>query len=270
MDESRGRGRATTFLGHLAELRRRLIFSLLSILAGSIACFALYDPLIGFLKAPLESIPGARGEAVLFVGTVFEAFLVKFKISIAAGFVATLPIHLFSIAAFVFPGLRPRERRIVAWSLAASAALAAAGFWFGYYRIIPAMIKVLTSPSFLPGGVDYLLGFERNIVLVLGFILAVLIVFQLPLLLLILLALDVLSRKAVLRASRYVVVGIFALAAIVTPSPDMISQLMLALPLIALYFFAILIARILRLGERLGERPEGRPEGRAKGGRCSG
>jgi sec-independent protein translocase protein TatC len=249
MDEPRGERGAATFLGHLAELRRRLIFSLAAMLAGGIACFALYDPIIGFLEAPLSSVPAARGGAFLFVGTVFEAFLVKFKVAISAGFLATLPFHLFNIAAFVFPGLRKRERRILGWSLAAAAALAAAGFYFGYYRLIPAMIEVLTSPSFLPGRVDYLLGFEKNIFFVLGFILAVLVVFQLPLLLVILLALNVLSRKAVLAASRFVVVGIFALAAVVTPSPDMVSQLMLAIPLIALYFLAILAARIFRLGE---------------------
>ncbi len=175
--------------------------------------------------------------------------MVKFKVSLYAGFAATLPFHLYNIAAFVFPGLRPRERRIVAWSLAASGVLIAAGFYFGYYRLIPAMIEVLTGPSFLPGRVDFLLGFERNIFLVIGFILAVLVVFQLPLVLLVLLALNVLSRRSVLKASRYVVVGIFALAAIVTPSPDMISQLMLAIPLIALHFLAILAARIMRLGE---------------------
>jgi sec-independent protein translocase protein TatC len=266
MDESRGGPAAATFLGHISELRRRLILSLLAILAGSAACFALYDPIVRFVAAPLESIPLSRGDAFLFVGTVFEAFLVKFKVSIAAGFAATLPIHAYNAAAFVFPGLRRRERRVVGWSLAASAALAAAGFYFGYYRIVPAMIQVLTSPSFLPGRVDYLLGFERNVFFVLGFLAAVLAVFQLPLLLLALLALNVLSRKAVLRASRYVIVGIFALAAIVTPSPDMVSQLMLAVPLIALYFLAILAARILRLGER----PEERPDNQTREGRCSG
>lgn len=173
--------------------------------------------------------------------------------SLYAGFAATLPFHLYNAAAFIFPGLRARERRIVVWSLAASGALIAAGFYFGYYRLVPAMIEVLTGPSFLPGRVDFLLGFEKNIFLVIGFILAVLVVFQLPLLLLVLLALGVLSRRSVLKASRYVIIGIFLLAAIVTPSPDMISQLMLAIPLIALHFLAILVAKALRLGEVPGE-----------------
>lgn len=201
----------------------------------------------------MKAVAGPGNAAFLFVGTVFEAFMVKFKVSLYAGFVATLPIHLYNIAAFVFPGLRDRERRVVAWSLAASGLLIAVGFYFGYYRLIPAMIEVLTGPSFLPGRVDFLLGFEKNIFLIFGFIMAVLVVFQLPLLLLALLALDVLSRRAVLGASRYVVVGILLLAAVITPSPDMISQLMLAVPLIALHFLAILTAKVLRLGERREE-----------------
>jgi sec-independent protein translocase protein TatC len=238
-----------TFLEHAAELRRRLISSVIAVLGGSIVCFIFYDPIIEFLQSPLESVMKTENGAFLFVGTVFEAFIVKFKLSIYSGVVSTTPIHLFNIAAFVFPGLRLREKRIVAWSLAASAVLAATGFYFGYYHIIPAMIELLTSSSFLPGRVEFLLGFEKNIIFVVGFLFAVLIVFQLPLLLLILLALNILSRRAVLRSSRFVVVGIFVLAAIVTPSPDMISQLMLALPLIALFFLAILAAKILHLGD---------------------
>lgn len=241
--------KSMTFLEHAAELRRRLIFSLLAALAGSVACFILYDPIITFLQAPLEVVGKDKSDAFLFVGTVFEAFIVKFKLSIYAGFVITTPVHLFNIAAFVFPGLKRREKRTILWSLAASTFLVAFGFYFGYYRIIPAMLEILTSPSFTPERVGFLLGFEKNITFIVGFVFAVLIVFQFPVLLLILFALGILSRRSVLRSSRFVIVGIFVLAAVVTPSPDMVSQLMLALPLVALFFLSLFVAKILHLGD---------------------
>jgi sec-independent protein translocase protein TatC len=238
------------FLSHLIELRRRVIASLLALSAGGVACFLAYDPIAGFLMAPLEGlgVGGARGE-LLYATSIFEAFMVKFKVSLIAGFIVTFPFHAYNCLRFVFPGLRPRERRIIGYSLSAALVLTLAGFYFGYYRIIPAMVGILTAPSLLPARIGYLLGYERNLFFLLDFLLVMLVVFQLPLILEVLLILNVLKRKAVFKAGRYVIVGILVLAAIVTPSPDMVSQLMVAIPLTALYFIAILAAKIFRFGE---------------------
>ncbi len=238
------------FLSHLIELRRRLVASLLALLAGSVACFLAYDPIARFLMAPLEGLGvGGPGGELLYATSIFEAFMVKFKVSVVAGLILSFPFHAYNCLRFVFPGLRPRERKIVGATLCAALVLTFAGFYFGYYHIIPAMVGILTSPALLPGKVGYLLGYERNTFFLLHFLLAMLLVFQLPLIMELLLILKVLKRRAVLKAARYVVVGIFVLAAIVTPSPDMVSQLMVAIPLIALFFLAILAAKVFKFGE---------------------
>jgi sec-independent protein translocase protein TatC len=242
--------RRKPFLRHLIELRRRVITSLLALLAGGIVCFLAYDAIALFLMAPLEglAVGNSRGE-LLYATSIFEAFLVKFKVSLIGGLILTFPFHVYNCLRFVFPGLRPRERRIIGASLSAALVLTLAGFYFGYYHIIPAMVSILTTPSLLPARIGYLLGYERNIFFLLDFLLVMLVVFQLPLILEVLLILNVLKRKAVFRAGRYVIVGILVLAAVVTPSPDMVSQLMVAIPLIALFFLAILAAKIFRFGE---------------------
>jgi sec-independent protein translocase protein TatC len=106
----------------------------------------------------------------------------------------------------------------------------------------------LTNPRFLPQGVGVLLNYQTNVFYILTFMLWAVLALQMPLLMEILLALNILQRKQVLRASRYIVVFIFVISAIITP-PDVISQLGIALPLIFFYFLALLIAKIFKFGE---------------------
>ena len=113
---------------------------------------------------------------------------------------------------------------------------------------MPLAIGFLTNPYFVPKGVGYLLNYQTNIFYVFSFILWSVIALQLPLVMELLLMMGILKRKAVFKASRYVIVAIFVLAAIITP-PDFISQLGVAVPLTVLYFLALLIAKIFKFGE---------------------
>jgi sec-independent protein translocase protein TatC len=122
------------------------------------------------------------------------------------------------------------------------------GSYLAYFKIVPLAINFLTNPYFVPQNVGFLLNYQTNIFYVLSFILWAVLALQTPLLMEILLVLNVLQRKQVLRASRYIIVGIFILAAIITP-PDFISQLGVALPLLFFYFLALLIAKIFKFGE---------------------
>jgi sec-independent protein translocase protein TatC len=237
------------FLVHLGELRRRFVVSLIAAAVCAVAAFIFYAPIVGYLVRPFASIRPPGAESVLYATTVFEGFLVKLRVSLIGGLIASSPVHLFNLLRFIFPGLMGREKRIVLSALVASLLLVLAGFAFGYYQLVPLMIKVLTGAGFLPHQVGSLLGFQRNLFLLLNFLLAVLVVFQLPLILEVLLVLGVVRRSTVLRASRTIVVGIFILAAVITPSPDWVSQLAVAAPLTALFFLAILIARIFHFGD---------------------
>lgn len=238
------------FLEHAAELRQRLLISLLAVLLAAIACYLFYEPVLAVLLRPLESLPPAAPEAdaaYLFINTIFEGFLVRVKVALIAGAVLSLPVHLYHLVRFIFPGLTGRERRAVTATLAASFVLLLAGFLYSYYSVIPLSVRFLVSGGFIPPGVGLLLNFQRNVFFVFQFLLVFLLVFQIPILLVVLMMTGAVTRRALLRASRYAVVLIFALAAVVTP-PDVVSQVSLAVPMVGMFFLSILVAKLLGFG----------------------
>ncbi len=243
------------FLQHAAELRRRLLTSLAAVLLAAIGCYLFYEPVLAVLLRPLQALPGTAaaaepdlGDAYLFINTIFEGFLVRVKVALIAGAVLSLPVHLYNVVRFIFPGLTGRERRAVTATLAASFVLLLAGFLYSYYSVIPLSVRFLVSGGFIPPGVGLLLNFQRNVFFVFQFLLVFLLVFQIPILLVVLMMTGVVTRRALLRASRYAVVLIFALAAVVTP-PDVVSQVSLAVPMVGMFFLSILVARLLGFGE---------------------
>ena len=238
------------FLEHAAELRRRLLTSLVAVLAAAVVCYLFYEPVLAVLLRPLESLPGAAAPAAadyLFINTIFEGFLVRVKVALIAGAVLSLPVHLYNLVRFIFPGLTGGERRAVTATLAASFVLLLAGFLYSYYSVIPLSVRFLVSGGFIPPGVGLLLNFQRNVFFVFQFLLVFLLVFQIPILLVVLMMTGVVTRRALLRASRYAVVIIFALAAVVTP-PDVVSQVSLAVPMVGMFFLSILVAKLLGFG----------------------
>ena len=245
---------AMPFLQHAAELRRRLITSLAAALLAAAVCYLFYEPVLAVLLRPLQSLPGAAAAApeadaaYLFINTIFEGFLVRVKVALIAGAVLSLPVHLYNVVRFIFPGLTGRERRAVTATLAASFLLLLAGFFYSYYSVIPLSVRFLASGGFIPPGVGLLLNFQRNVFFVFQFLLVFLLVFQIPILLVVLMMTGVVTRRALLRASRYAVVLIFALAAVVTP-PDVVSQVSLAVPMVGMFFLSILVAKLLGFGE---------------------
>jgi sec-independent protein translocase protein TatC len=236
-----------TFVEHLKELRRRIIVSAAAVLLGAVAGFVLFDWIFAFFAEPFENLSQTL-DSTMFVNTIFEGFAVKMKLSIISGTVLSLPVHLYNIIAFVFPGLLPKERRIVGATLAASFTLAILAFYYGYFHMIPISIRFLTGMGFIPDQVGILLGYGKNIFYVLQLLFLLILLVQLPVVLEILMVLNVLKRKALLKAWRYVVMAVFPLSAIFTP-PDFVSQLIVAVPLIILFFGTILIARIFHFGE---------------------
>lgn len=237
-----------TFLEHAEELRRRVIVSLAAVAVAAGVCYALHESILDLLLAPLEPIRARLGEQQLYATSLFEGFLVRVKVALLAGVVVSLPVHGYNVVRFVFPALQPRERRVIAGSLAVSLALVCAGFLYGYYRVVPLSVEFLTGPGFVPERVGILLSYDRNVFYLLQLLLVFALVFQMPVVLLLLLRAGVVTRRGLLRFSRFAIVGMFALAALVTP-PDVVSQISLALPMVAMFFLTILIARIFRLGE---------------------
>ena len=218
--------RAQSILAHLEDLRRMLIRCLLALALACAACIPLARPLLRWLQAPLRQVAAQNHyELELITTSPVEGFMQLVKMVFATGVLVSLPFMIVFIARFVFPGLKPRERKFLAYGGLAGAALFAVGVGFGY---------LLTLGTTANWKIDAYLGFVLQ--LLIGFGLA----FELPLLLLLLGRLGLVSVAQMRQYRRHVVVGILVLAALLTP-PDVASQLEMAIPLYLLYELCILI-----------------------------
>jgi sec-independent protein translocase protein TatC len=245
-----------SLIGHLTELRRRLIASMSVILICFVCVIIFYNRIVILFTDQFDKIETTLG-AKLFSNSIAEGFLVQLQTSAIIAVMVSLPFHLVNIARFLFPAFPPKSRKIITAGIVGSFFLAVFGVFIAYFQIIPFSIRFLAGSLYIPRDVGILLNYQKSISYILMFILWAVITFQTPLVLLILLALNILKRSTVLRSSRYVIVIIFVISAMVTPSVDPVSQCAIALPLIILYFAVILAAKIFRLGEG-GNHPNGK------------
>jgi len=236
-----------TVTAHIRELRKGILGSLATFVVFFVIAFVFSDAIIGLFTRQFAAVSSAVDKK-LVVTTIIEGFGTQVRVAALAGLILSLPVHVFNLLKFVFPALEKRHRRVLLAFLVASLVLIVFGAYLAYFKIVPLAIAFLTNPYFVPEGVGFLLNYETNVFYVFSFILWSVAALQMPLVLEMLLMFNVLKRKQVFRASRYVIVGIFILAAIITP-PDFISQLGVALPLTLLYFLAILVAKIFKFGE---------------------
>lgn len=238
------------FLEHLKELRNRLIVSSVSVVLGAVVAYILYEDIIQVLSRPFMDVETSALQGKLFMTSLFEGFQIKVKVSFLVGVIFSIPVHVFNSVRFIFPGLKKKEKRVISFSLIASTVLIIGSVQFAYNQIIPLSVKFLTSRQFLMGNgnVGILLNFGKNIFYILQFLLAGLVLFQLPLVAELLMIMKIVTRKKMLGLMRYIIVGVFILSAVLTP-PDIISQLFFSLPLIVLFLMAILFAFIFRFGE---------------------
>lgn len=237
-----------TILEHLNELRIRLWICLCITIIGAVISFVFYKPIIVFFFTPLQQSETLAGANTLFINTIYEGFLLKIKISLLCGLILSFPVYIFHLLRFLFPGLRKKEKIVITVSIISCTLLFTVGFFYSYYTFIPLSIRFLTGKGFIPEGVGLLLNLEKNVFYIFKFVLAFLIVFQSPVILVILMMLGLLKRKFLLQSTKYMIVGTFVISALLTP-PDFISQIGLAVPLIALFFISILIAKIFKFGE---------------------
>lgn len=234
-------------LEHIRELRNTILVSLVAYAVGCIVSFTFSNQIIRIFTEPFSNVD-SMVDKTMVVSNIAEGFLAQLRITVIAGLIVSMPVHIFGIVRFVFPGLTAREKRIVMSFLIVSLIFIVVGAYFVYFMLVPIVIDFLTRPYFVPHTVGVLLNYYNNIFYILTFLLWAVLALQAPILMEILLILNVLKRRQVWRAYRYIIVGIFILAAIVTP-PDVISQIGVALPLIVFFFLGLLIAKIFKFGE---------------------
>ncbi|WP_321329852.1 twin-arginine translocase subunit TatC [uncultured Ilyobacter sp.] len=232
---------------HLKELRKKLIISVISFAIFVVVAFAIHNQIVDLFIKFYSSIPSG-GENKLFVNSIVEGMTTKIKISLIMGLILSMPLHLYNIVAFIFPALNKKEKMCLAAALICSFVLVIVSIYLSYFKILPISIKFLTDSDFIPQDVGLLLNYNTNLFYALYFVFWSIIGFQSPIVFVLLMAFNIVKRKTALAASRYIIVFIFIISAVVTP-PDVVSQVGLALPLVILYFLAILVAKIFKFGE---------------------
>ena len=234
MDEAK-----MSFTAHLEELRSRLIICLITVGIGFIGSYFFKEKFFHILVLPLLKAMGEKG-TLIFTG-VPEPFFVYLKVSLVAGIFFSAPIILYEIWAFIAPGLYSQERRYVVPFVFFSSILFLLGVLFGYYIVCPYGFKFLlgfASYNIQPMlAIKEYFSFSTKLLLAFGF------VFELPVFIVFLSKAGIVSPQTLSKQRKYAILGIFAVAAILTP-PDVATQFMMAGPLIGLFEVGIIMAKI--------------------------
>lgn len=225
------------FIEHLEELRRRLLVSLIAIGISSAAAYFFSSPLLDFLTIPLRRFT----EATLYFHAPHEAFLAHLKVSFLVGLVASTPVLFTQLWLFIVPGLYRHERRLALPLILTSVFLFLLGAVFAFWVLVPMGLRFLLA--FRTETLKPLLGIGPYFSFLIGMIIACGLVFDFPVIVLGLVRLGILSARRLETSRRAVIVLIFVLAAILTPSPDPVSQVLLAVPLLLLYEGCVGVAR---------------------------
>jgi len=226
---------------HLQELRKRLIFSFIAIGVGFILCYAFADNIFNILAAPLTNELMPKGGSLIFTN-VAEAFFTYMKVALIAGIIVTSPFIVYQIWAFVAPGLYQKEKRYVVPFVLGSTLFFVLGILFGYYVAIPVGFKFLLG--YATDVIKPMPSMKEYLSFSLKFLLACGLVFEFPVALVLLSKIGIIDAKMLSRQRKYALLLIFIFAAVVTPSPDLISQVLMAVPLVGLYELSILLSKI--------------------------
>jgi len=227
------------FTSHLEELRKRLITAFIAVGVGFVVSFGFKERLFGILVQPLINVM-KEGENLIYTGLP-EAFFTYLKVSLLTGLIVASPILLYQFWMFVAPGLYRKERRLMVPIVILSSFFFIGGALFGYFVVFPWGFKFFLGFATdtirpLPSMKEYF-GFSAKLLLAFG------LVFELPLVLTFMAKLGIVSVDFLKKNRKYALLLFFAGAAILTP-PDVITQILMALPLMVLYEISIIGAKI--------------------------
>jgi len=230
-----------TFLSHLIELRERLVRSLLIMAVCALPTLYFSSEIYDLLALPLiRSLP--QGSHMIATG-VITPFLIPMKIAMMAAFLLALPFILYQAWAFVAPGLYAHEKRLVLPLVVSSTLLFFCGMLFCYFVVFGKVFAFISS--FAPKSISVAPDIEAYFNFVLGMFLAFGIAFEVPIVVIVLMITGLVTAEQLREWRGYVIVGIFIVAAVVTP-PDVVSQVSLAVPMCLLYEAGIVFGRMLQ------------------------
>jgi sec-independent protein translocase protein TatC len=230
-----------SILEHLEELRWRIIKILMALTVAAVGCYFFTDSLFYWVRWPLDAATPPGQKINLNYMRIGESFTVRVKLALLAAIFITIPIIVFQVWRFIMPGLYQHERRFVAPLVFWSSVLFLMGSAICFFWVMPVTIRFLLEIA--PQDVAPVLTVNEYINFIMWTTLSFGAVFQLPLVALFLGKLGLINWKMLARGRRYAIVIIAFVAAIITPSVDALSMLMLGLPLYALYEVSIWLLR---------------------------
>jgi sec-independent protein translocase protein TatC len=234
-------------LEHLRELRTRLVISLVATAVGIAACFSYTDVIWEFLVAPMNEVLETSGRGNMVIIEPLEGFLTYLKVALVAGLGLASPVISYQIWRFVAPALYPKEKRLVIPLMLASTTLFLLGAAFCYAVIFkfafPFFIEITAADVQASLSIAAYLGLATRLLVAFG------VCFQLPVIVFFLARIGLIDARDMITFFRYGVVGIFVLSALLTP-PDVLSQMLMAAPMLLLYVIGIGVAWVSSTKER--------------------
>lgn len=243
--------RRMTFLEHLLELRWRLLICIATIIIATMVFFVvLRKPMFDWLAYPVkvacESTDGkVKYEDLLFVRTPHSLFMASVYYCVLGAVAVTIPVTIWQLWAFVAPGLKKKERRIIGPAIVATIVLFLAGAAFAYYVIIPIMLVFFLQDTMWLGprpiwDIADTIKLEAIMMLIMG------ITFELPVAIVLLSKIGIVSPRFLAKYRRHAILVIFVISALLTPTGDPVTLTVMSVPLIVLYELGILAARLFR------------------------
>ncbi|MCA5894748.1 twin-arginine translocase subunit TatC [Isoptericola sp. NEAU-Y5] len=222
---------------HLLELRKRLFLASAGIVLGAVAGWFFYEPLLDALQAPLAAAAEEQGRSIALNFTGLASALdMKIKVSFFLGIIVSCPWWLFQLWSFVTPGLTRREKGYAYAFLGGAVPLFLAGAWLAWW-VLPHAVEILTD--FVPAGATSFTDAQGYLSFVMRLILAFGLAFVSPVLLVGLNLAGILRHETLAQGWRWAVLIAFVFAAIMTPTPDALTMILVALPICVLYFGAL-------------------------------
>ncbi|CAM3941915.1 twin-arginine translocase subunit TatC [Arcobacter cloacae] len=224
---------------HIADLRKRLVISSLTVVAMFFVCFAFYEPILSWMMIPVKTILPENSHMVAV--EIQETFFTALKVAFFGGFVISLPVIFWQLWLFLAPGLYDHEKKLVIPFVFFATLMFLVGASFAYYIVVPVGFEFLVNfgsavVTVLPSIGKYVGFFTK---LLIGFGIA----FELPVITFFLAKIGLVDDKMLKNFFRYAIILIFIISALLTP-PDVISQLLMAGPLTLLYGISIYIAKV--------------------------
>lgn len=233
-----GPGHEMTLIDHLEELRTRLIRCIIAAVAGFLACFAFAQEILEVLLHPLNMVLPAKSQVI---GTgLTEPLFISMKASFVAGIFLTSPYIFVQIWRFISPGLYEEERRLLIPVGFFTALCFVSGACFGYFIVFPFGFKFLANyasevVTLMPNLKDYY-SFALSLLLAFG------VIFEMPVFIFFLARMGIVDSRGLRNKRRWAIVIIFIVAAVLTPTPDVVNQLLMACPMVVLYEISIWVA----------------------------